>query len=418
MKIPELLAPAGNFERLRTALHFGADAVYLGMRSMSLRNFAENFTLDELHAACLLAHETHKRVYVTVNAFARNAALRELPAFLKDIQSVGVDALIVNDPGVLMTARNTLPNMKLHLSTQANTLNTAAAAFWFEQGVSRIVLARELTFKEVREIHDTAPPQLELEIFAHGAMCVSYSGRCLLSNYTTGRDSNRGECAQPCRWRYELREKGADGAYFPIEQDESGTYLLNSKDINLLAHIQAACATGVSSLKIEGRMKSVYYVAGVVNAYRMALDALANHREPEVFRPDDRLLEELEKISHRPYTTGFTFGNPFETGQATGSAQYQQTHTFCAVVLGYDAEAACAFIEQRNRFFTGDMLEILSPADINRAFVVTRMENEAGECVLEAPHPQERLYIACPVPVRAGDILRKRISPLPLHTIP
>lgn len=407
MKLPELLAPAGNFERLRTALHFGADAVYLGMRSMSLRNFAENFSLDELFAACKLAHGLHKRVYVTVNAFARDSALRELPPFLRDLQDAGVDALIVNDPGVLTTARDTLPGMKLHLSTQANTLNVRAAAFWHAQGISRIVLARELSLQEVQEMRLALPPELELEIFVHGAMCISYSGRCLLSNYTSGRDSNRGECAQPCRWRYELREQGTNGVYFPIEQDESGTYLLNSRDINLLKHIQAVCATGVSSLKIEGRMKSVYYVAGVINAYRMALDALARS-QTDAYQPNGRILEELDKISHRPYTTGFAFGNPGEAGQAVESAQYQQTHTFCAVVLDYDKQGACAFIEQRNRFFTGDTLEILSPADINRTFTVSRIQNEAGQCVLEAPHPQEKLYISCNVPVRAGDILRKR----------
>jgi putative protease len=264
MQIPELLAPAGNPERLRAALRYGADAVYLGMQRMSLRNFAENFSLDDLQEACSLARDMGRRIYVTVNAFARDQQLRDLPAFLSDISSAGADALIINDPGVLCIARETLPDMKLHLSTQANTLNARAAAFWHAQGVSRIVLARELTLDEIRFIRNECPPELELELFVHGAMCVSYSGRCLLSNYINGRDSNRGECAQPCRWTYELREKGKNGEYFPIEQDALGTYILNSRDLNLLRHLPEVIGTGVRSLKIEGRMNSIYYVAGVV----------------------------------------------------------------------------------------------------------------------------------------------------------
>ena len=403
MKTPELLAPAGNPERLRTALRFGADAVYLGMQRMSLRNFADNFSVDDLQEACTLAHGMGRRIYVTVNAFARDRQLCDLPAFLRDISSAGADALIINDPGVLCIARETLPDMKLHLSTQANTLNARAAAFWHALGVSRIVLARELTLDEVRFIRDECSPGLELELFVHGAMCISYSGRCLLSNYINGRDSNRGECAQPCRWTYELREKGKNGDYFPIEQDELGTYILNSRDLNLLRHLPEIIETGVRSLKIEGRMKSIYYVAGVVNAYRMALDEL----KKGAAQIPENIAQELEKISHRPYTCGFAFGDPGAQGQSMQSASYVQTHELAAVVLRYDAENGLALLEQRNRFCCGDELFILSPGDIDRSFIVYGIRTETGEEIACAPHPQQLVWIECP-PVLPGDLLRKQ----------
>lgn len=404
MKIPELLAPAGNPERLRTALRYGADAVYLGMQRMSLRNFAENFSLDGLHDACSLAHGLGKRIYVTVNAFAHDQQFRDLPAFLSEISYAGADALIINDPGVLCIAREALPRMKLHLSTQANTLNARAAKFWHEQGISRIVLARELTLDEVRFIRNECPPELELELFVHGAMCVSYSGRCLLSNYINGRDSNRGECAQPCRWTYELREKGKNGEYFSIEQDALGTYILNSRDLNLLGYLPEVIATGIQSLKIEGRMKSIYYVAGVVNAYRMALDELKRGAD----RVSEEIEHELEKISHRPYTSGFALGDPGPDGQATQSASYIQTHELAAVVLQYDTDKGVALLEQRNRFCCGDLLFILSPGDIVRSFQVCQIKTETGDSIPCAPHPQQHIWVKCP-PVLPGDLLRKPV---------
>ena len=405
MRVPELLAPAGNMERLRTALRFGADAVYLGMRRMSLRNFAENFSLDELHEACAYAHDLHRRVYVTVNAFARDSQLADLPQLLTDISAAGADALIVNDPGVLCIARETLPNIKLHLSTQANTMNSRTAAFWHAQGVSRIVLARELSFDEIRIIRENCPSELEIEIFVHGAMCVSYSGRCLLSNYINGRDSNRGECAQPCRWTYEIRETGSSGPYFPIEQDDLGTYLLNARDLNLMPYLPEISAAGVHSLKIEGRMKSIYYVAGVVNAYRMALNML---KDGKTYVPDALLLE-LEKVSHRPFSRGFAVGDPGAEGQAPMSASYVQTHELMAVVLEYEAETGCALVEQRNRFCSGDNLEILSPGDILRSFAVKDMHSADGEAITCAPHPQQHVYLNCPN-VQPGDLLRRAMK--------
>ncbi|HWR21923.1 MAG TPA: U32 family peptidase [Feifaniaceae bacterium] len=406
MKIPELLAPAGNMERFYTALRFGADAVYVGMEQMSLRNFADNFTLDQLFEACGFAHKHRKRVYVAVNAFARDHELANLPSFLRDIQAAGADALIVNDPGVIRLSKEHVPEMELHLSTQANTLNAHAAKFWQEQGVKRIVLARELSLDEARGIKEQVPG-LALEVFVHGAMCVSYSGRCLLSNYISGRDSNKGECAQPCRWTYELRERGKNGEHFPIEQDAQGTYVLNSRDLNLMPKLHAVLLTGADSLKIEGRMKSVYYVATVVNAYRMALDAYRDR--PLSIPPDAALMEELHKASHRPYTTGFAFGDPGAGGQMTRSAGYVQTHELSAVVLEYDEARHSALVEQRNRFFLGDTLEILSPGSIDRTITVSSMRTEDGEEAASAPHPQQRLWIAAAEPLQAGDMLRKKL---------
>ena len=406
MKLPELLAPAGNMERFYTALRFGADAVYVGMRQMSLRNFADNFTLDQLFEACDFAHRHNKRVYVAVNAFARDDELIGLPSFLNDLHTAGTDALIVNDPGVLRLAREHVPDMELHLSTQANTLNSHAARFWREQGIKRIVLARELSLEEARAIKENVPG-LEIELFVHGAMCVSYSGRCLLSNYSNGRDSNKGECAQPCRWTYELRERGKNGEYFSIEQDERGTYVLNSRDLNLLPRLNEVLLTGADSLKIEGRMKSVYYVATVVNAYRMALDAYRSR--PFNGPPDAALIEELHKASHRPYTTGFAFGNPGAEGQMPHSASYVQTHELSAVVLECNEAQHSALIEQRNRFFLGDTLEILSPGSIDRTIMIASMRTEDGEEVTSAPHPQQHLWIAAEQPLQAGDMLRKKL---------
>ncbi len=403
-RLPELLAPAGNMERLITAFRFGADAVYLGAETMSLRNYADNFTADGLAEACAYAHERGRRVYVACNAFARDGDMRQLRPLLRQIRSAGADALIVNDPGVIRAARDAVPEMPLHLSTQANTLNAEAALFWHEAGIRRIILARELSLREIRAMRAALPESLELEIFVHGAMCVSYSGRCLLSNYIAGRDSNRGECAQPCRWTYELRERGREGEYFGIEQDELGTFILNARDMNLIEYLPEVIGTGACSLKIEGRMKSIAYVATVVNAYRMALDHYA--ASPEEALPQ-AVAKELDYASHRPYTTGFAFGDPGPEGQAAASADYVSGAEISAVVLSYDAETQTAHIAQRNRFMDGDTLSILSPGDTGRAFTVRGIRNEAGEAQQSAPHPKQKLFIGCGEPVRAGDILRK-----------
>lgn len=409
IKLPELLAPAGNMERLLTAIDYGADAVYLGAQSMSLRNYADNFTPEQLKEGCDYAHVHGGKVYVACNAFARDNDLKGLPGLFEQIQKAGADALIVNDPGVIRMARRCVPDMPLHLSTQANTLNSEAALFWHEQGVERVILARELSIAEIKEMRKALPQSLELEMFVHGAMCISYSGRCLLSNYLNGRDSNRGECAQPCRWKYEIREKGTDGGFFTMEQDEAGTFIMNSRDLRLIEYLPEIIDAGIMSLKIEGRMKSIAYVATVVNAYRMALNEYSRSRELGIpYKVPELVMKELELASHRPYTTGFAFGEPGPGGQETSAGGYISDGAIAAVVQSYDSESKTALIAQRNKFIDGEELIILSPGDIGRSFTVRGMKNTGGEAVESAPHPKERLYIGCDQPVRAGDILRKK----------
>ena len=416
----ELLAPAGNIERFYTAIRYGADAVYLGLPAFSLRNLADNFSLDTLPDSIAYAHERGVKVYVTVNSFIRDGELSELKNTLAALKDSGADALIVNDPAVISLSRSIAPSMPLHLSTQANTLNSEAAKFWFGQGISRIVLARELTLSEIKLLRSRIPKELELEMFVHGSMCVSYSGRCLLSNYIDGRDSNRGECVQPCRWKYEFREAGKNGEWFQMEEDRSGSYILNSRDMCLAPYLKEIEDAGVSCIKIEGRMKSILYVATAVNAYRMALGGA----------PTEVVMKELMRLSHRPYTTGFafresekcrggTFGkerslnimygeNPGELMEyQTGG--YVQEARIAAVVLGYDEEKKLAHIEQRNNFRLGDTLNILAPSDVSRSFTVTGITDEAGEERESAPHPKERLMISCPERVEEGDILRSDI---------
>ena len=409
IKIPELLAPAGNMERLKAAFRFGADAVYLGAPSMSLRNFADNFTFSELREACEIAHAQNGKIYLACNAFAHDKDFETLPELLTNARDCGVDALIVNDPGVISLARRLIPDMELHLSTQANTLNSECARFWHEAaGIKRIVLARELSIAEIKKMCENSPDTLEFEAFVHGAMCISFSGRCLLSNYLTGRDSNKGECAQPCRWSYEIREKGKNGEYFPIEQDERGTHILNSRDMMLIDHIPELVDSGVCSLKIEGRMKSVLYVSTVVNAYRMALDLYAECAEKGVpYVLPDNIRNELNMVSHRPYTTGFAFGDPAAEGQSTLTSKYVADCEISAVVLDYDQQSQTALVRQRNRFFVGDTLSILAPYDVGRSFIVTDMVNDDGEHQTVAPHPNQHLRIPCSEPLKAGDVLRK-----------
>lgn len=402
MKNIELLAPAGNMERLKTAIHFGANAVYLGTTAFSLRNLADNFTLDEVATAVQYAHERNVKIYVTVNAYMRDDDLIGLPETISALDNAGVDALIINDPSVIRIAKRIAPNLALHLSTQANTLNSEAALFWHEQGIERIVLARELTLSQIKTIRSKLPETLELEAFVHGAMCVSYSGRCLLSNYIAERDSYKGECVQPCRWSYEVRERGSKGEYFTIVSERNGSFILNSRDMCMVEHLGEIIDSGIVSLKIEGRMKSILYVATVVNAYRMALDGY----------PMDAIKKELEQVSHRPYTTGFMLGDYNSSFgselMAPESGGYIQDYQISAVVLDYDPDNNIAHIEQRNRFFVGDELIILSPKDVGRKFTVSSIKNDLGEIMDSAPHPCESLHISCAEPVKPGDILRKR----------
>ncbi len=388
----ELLAPAGDFEKLKTALYFGADAVYLGGKEFSLRAFADNFTEEELAAAVACAHGQGRKVYVTVNIFARNADFARLGRYFAFLQEIGADAALVTDAGALACARSAAPRLPLHLSTQANTTNKYAAKFWQERGVSRVVLARELSLAEIAEIHAFCP-DLELEAFVHGAMCISYSGRCLLSNYLDGRDSNRGACVQACRWRYTVLP---EGGRLPLaaEEDGRGTYLFNSKDLNMLPHLSELAEAGVCSFKIEGRMKSRYYLANTVNAYRRALGGA----------PLPAMEEELEKCAHRAFTAAYAFGENAETVNYE-NAQRAGTRAYGADVLeGGDAP----LVQMRGRFRVGDELEILSPsASFNGRFTVGEMTDEAGAPVTDAKRVMQKLRLSSPWPLHAGDILRK-----------
>lgn len=393
----ELLAPAGSFEKLKTALNFGADAVYLGGKSFSLRSFSENFTAEELREGIRYAHERGRKVYVTVNIFAKNADFPALSDTLAYLQEIGADAALVTDPGVFSLAKKVAPTLNLHISTQANTTNQYAAKFWQEQGAERVVLARELSLAEIAQIHSYCP-DLQLEAFIHGAMCISYSGRCLLSNYLAGRDSNRGACVQACRWKYTVRaqrEESAQGGELVVQEDERGTYLLNSKDLNMLPYLDELAKAGVCSFKIEGRMKSSYYLATVVNAYRRVLDGTLNVAEAQA---------ELKKVAHRAFTAAYALGENAETVNYTDS-QESGTREYVADVLeGGD----CPIIQMRNRFRVGEELEILSPSDsFNRRFTVQEMKDEQGNTVADAKLVMQKLQLRCPYPLAKGDILRK-----------
>ncbi len=391
MQNPELLAPAGNFEKLKTALRFGADAVYLGGKSFSLRSFSDNFTDEELKAAAEYVHARGKKMYVTVNIFAKNSDFAQLEKTFRFLQEIGADAALVTDAGVFALARKVAPNLPLHVSTQANTTNAYAARFWQEAGAERVVLARELSLQEIAQIRDHCPG-LELEAFVHGSMCISYSGRCLLSNYLAHRDSNRGACVQACRWKFDLRARREEGGSLTAEEDERGTYLLNSKDLNMLSHLEEMRRAGVCSFKIEGRMKSSYYLATVVNAYRRVLDKTLSVEEGQ---------EELKKVAHRAFTTAYMFGDNAETVNYEDS-QESGTREYVADVL------ADGLVQMRNRFRTGDKLEILSPTDtFNRVFTVENMEDEAGAPVQDAKLVMQKLRLSCPYPLREGDILRR-----------
>ena len=402
----ELLAPAGNMECLKTALYFGADAVYLAGKQYGLRAFAANFTQEELGEAVRLAHSLGKRVYLTLNALFRNQDFDGFPEYLLQIKEMGIDAVIVSDPGVMQCCIEA--GLEVHLSTQASTLNAKSAAFWHKQGVKRIVLAREITLAEAAEIAQNAPEDLELEAFVHGAMCIAYSGRCLLSSVLTGRSGNKGECAQPCRWRYTIHEAGYPEEYFPILEDERGTYLLNSKDLMMIEHLPALIESGIASFKIEGRMKSAYYVGCVVGAYRKAIDAYL--ADPEHYSLDQSLVQELYDSATRRFTTGFYFGNPAGEGQDTSRSPVPRRYGFCGIALENSRKDGLVLIEQRNKFSVGDTIDILSPHLPPTQFTLEKIWDEEMQEQPAAPHPQQHIYIACPVPLAKGDLLRRKLD--------
>lgn len=398
MKRAELLAPAGNLRKLKLAVYYGADAVYLGGKNFSLRAFADNFSEEELIQGLSYAHTHGKKVYVTANIFAKNGDFPALEEYFKRLEELGADAVLVSDPGVLRLCRRVAPRLPVHISTQANTLNAEAALFWREQGASRIVLGRELSLEEIGGIH-AADPSLELEAFVHGAMCISYSGRCYLSDYLDGRPSNRGACVQACRRKYRLQwEDSERGDWYDLEEDGRGTYVMNSMDLNMSEHLAELAAAGVCSMKIEGRMKSEYYLATVVNAYRRILDG--------GYTP--QLGAELDCVSRRAFTTAYAFGENHHTVQSD-SSQLKGDCEFIGIVEGY--RQGRVYVEMRNRFFEGDRLEILAPSEqFGKSVIVADLKDGAGEACQDAKRVQEIYSFPCPYTLHEGDIFRRRVK--------
>lgn len=400
----ELLAPAGNFSKLKTAVYYGADAVYIGGKNFSLRAFSDNFTDEEIVEAVKFAHGKNVKIYVTVNIFAKNSDFEKAAEYFRFLERANVDAVLITDVGLISLCKKVAPELKIHLSTQANTLNKYAVKFWGELGLERVVLARELSLSEIKEISEFNP-ETQLEAFVHGAMCISYSGRCLLSNYFNGRDANRGECVQACRWQYELREKSKNGEFFPIEEDERGSYILNSKDLNMIEHIDEMAEAGVCSLKIEGRMKSEYYLATVINAYRRAIDEY--YKIGGKYKKNKMFYDELLKTNHRVFTTAYMLGENKETVNYSDS-QSAGEKQFIATVLEGTNDEGYFIAEMRNRFKKGDKLELLTPNDnFNSVILPGRITDEEGNDIEDAKIVQQKLRIYSDIKVSAGDILRK-----------
>lgn len=404
---PELLAPAGDMERLIAAVRYGADAVYLGGTVFGMRAGPANFTDSELHEAVRFAHSHGVKVYLTCNVLPRNKELEMLPAFLVNAKEAGVDAFIISDLGVLEYAKKYAPEVEIHISTQTGIVNYAAARAFYNMGAKRVVTARELSMNEIRTLRDNIPDDMDIECFVHGAMCVSFSGRCLISNYLVNRDANRGECAQPCRWNYRLVEEKRPGQYFPIGEDEGGTYILNSKDMCMIEHIPEMIDAGITSFKIEGRAKSAYYVAVVTNAYRMAIDAYFDNPSGD-FQPEPWLIDEMRKISYRDYCTGFFYGDPANDAQISYKGGYNREWDVMAVVENW--ENGIAYCSQRNRFFDGDELEVMIKG--KKPFVVKaiNIKNSDGEAIESTNHPMMKFTFECVIPLEENAILRKERS--------
>lgn len=406
MKKIELLAPAGDLEKLKIAVDYGADAVYFGGEMFSLRAGAGNLTVEEIREGVAYAHERNVKCHMTLNIFAHNEDIEPLREYLYSIKDIPIDAFIVSDPGVICMLKEIIPDAELHLSTQANMTNYMTARFWYEQGIKRLVLARELTMNEIRQVRDMIPEDMEIEAFVHGAMCISYSGRCLLSNFMIDRDANRGQCAHPCRWKYKLVEEKRPGEYYPVEEDGRGTYILNSKDLCMLEHIPELVQAGISSVKIEGRMKSVFYVATIVSAYRRAIDAY--YKDPENYEYDPEWMRELKKASHREFTTGFYFDRPTNEDQNYQTSAYTRDYSFIGMVKSYDPQTHMAVVEQRNKMVVGDEIEVFGPG---RDYFIQKLEvllDEEKEPIESAPHPQQIVHIRMDQPVAEKYILRKR----------
>ncbi|MBR2011528.1 MAG: U32 family peptidase [Clostridia bacterium] len=410
----ELLSPAGNMEKLRAALRFGADAVYLAGKGFGMRSAADNFTDEELALAAQYVHERGKKLYLTVNTMPHGGEYPRLRAYLSGLAGVGIDAMIVTDLGVFSTVRELLPDMELHISTQSSIVSPAAAKAWAALGAKRLVLARELTLREVHAIRQALDPSVELEAFVHGSMCVSYSGRCMLSNQFTGRDANRGACTQPCRWNYTIVEEKRPDEHLPVIENENGTFVMSSKDMCMLRHVPELIEAGVSSFKIEGRMKSAYYTAVITNAYRMAINAY--QKDPQGYTFDEALYREVESVSHREYCTGYWFDDVRETPQLCKDPGYIREKAYFAAAIeqtdpptGLEKENAagvlCRF-RQRNKLSLGDSAELLTPGKVGLPCKITELYDETGTPIESAPHPLMIFYARLPFAATEGDILR------------
>lgn len=405
MRNIELLSPAGDFERLKLALKFGADAVYLGGEQFGMRTNPSNFNADQLKSAVELAHSLGKKIYLTCNTLPRNQEMEYLPEFLKYAADIRVDAFIIADVGVMDLAKKYAPDVEIHMSTQVGIVNYQTANTLYDMGAKRIVTARELSLAEIKVIREKTPSDLEIEVFVHGAMCMSFSGRCILSDYMVGRDANRGDCAQPCRWKYSLVEETRPGQYFPVNQDESGTYIFNSRDLCMIEHIPELVDAGVDSFKIEGRAKSEYYTAIVTYAYRNAIDEYLKNPSPD-FKVPQWILEEMEKMSHREYTTGFNFG-PMKNGQVLDNGGYIRKWDVCALYKDY--RDGRLVVDQRNRFYQGDILEVVEPGKKPYQIDVRELYNEtAGEKADVANKATNTYSFKCEVPVSPDAIFRRQ----------
>ena len=391
MKHPELLIPASSLEVLKTAVVFGADAVYIGGEAFGLRAKAKNFSMEEIRKGIAFAHAHDVKVYITANILAHNGDLSGVRAYFEELKEIKPDALIISDPGVFMIAREVCPEIDIHISTQANNTNYGTYQFWHQLGARRVVTARELSMAELKEIREKAPADLEMETFIHGAMCISYSGRCLLSNYFTGRDANRGACTHPCRWKYAIVEETRPGEYMPVYENERGTYIFNSKDLCMIEHIPELIDSGIDSFKIEGRMKTALYVATVARTYRKAIDDYLE--SPELYRKNmDWYLDQISNCTYRQFTTGFFFGKPDESAQIYDNNTYVKEYTYLGIIGECTADGLYR-IEQRNKFSVGEQIEIMKPDGRNIPVVVRRIVDEEGQEMQSAPHPKQVLYI-------------------------
>lgn len=407
-KKPELLAPAGNLDKLKTAVIYGADAVYVGGEEFSLRVAADNFSTEDMKRGAEYAHERGKKVYLAANIIPHNSDINEFPDFLYEMTKAGIDAVILSDLGMFKIAKEVSPELDIHISTQANIVNKRTAQAWYDLGAKRVITAREMSLSEIEEMRRYVSDELEIEAFVHGAMCISYSGRCLLSNYMANRESNLGACAHPCRWKYYLMEEQRPGEYMPVFENERGTFIYNSKDLCMIEHIDKLIRAGVDSFKIEGRVKSEYYVAAVVKAYREAIDRCMEN--PDAFRADPEWLEELEKVSHRGYTTGFYLDRPSETEQNYKSSSYIREYDLVGIVKAYDERSGIADVLQKNRFFRGETIEFVRP--VGRFFEqrIDYLTDDSGIDIDVANKPQSIVKIKTREPLEEGSMLRRRVS--------